>query len=80
VSNVGSRDESLWGTRGVRVITMMTIFLMAGSLSLYADWLASAKHHGGLPVYLGVIALILVGWASGLAFLRWRFKRNRDAA
>lgn len=80
MSNVANRAESVWGTRGVRVITMMTIFLMAGSLSLYADWLASAKHHGGLPVYLGVIALILVGWASGLALLRRRFKRNRDCA
>jgi len=80
VSNVANRPESVWGTKGVRVITLMTIFLMAGSLSMYADWLASAKHHGGLPVYLGVIALIFVGWASGLAFLRRRFKRTRDSA
>jgi hypothetical protein len=80
VSNVANRPESVWGTRGVRVITLVTIFLMAGSLSTYADWLASAKHHGGLTLYLGVIALILVGWASGVAFLRRRFERIRDPA
>jgi hypothetical protein len=75
VKKIGNRQERFWGTKSVRVITMMTVLLMAGSLLAYTVWLSSGRHQGGLPEYLGVIVFILVVWAVGLAILRRRYDR-----
>lgn len=80
MAKVENPPDSVWVTKGVRVVTLMTVSLMAGSISVYADWLASGKHHGGLIVYLGVVVVIVVGWAAGITLLRRRFNRTRDSA
>lgn len=76
---VKNHPDNVWATKGVRVATLMTISLMAGSLTVYAEWLSSSKHRGGLIVYLVVIAFNFVGWAIGIELLRRRFNRTRDS-
>jgi hypothetical protein len=70
-----ARHSAFWDTKGVRVITLMSILAMGGSLSTYADWLGSGNHHG-LSEYLGVIGAIVVAWIVGLVILKHRFDRS----
>lgn len=49
---------------------MIVIALMSASIFMFSVWLSKGYGKDKLPIYLGVIAVILIFWILGINLIR----------
>jgi hypothetical protein len=60
-----------------RKLTLIVIALMCASLFMLSLWLSKGYGKEKLPIYLGVITVILILWITGMALIK---KNNRNSS
>lgn len=53
-----------------RKLTLIVIALMSASIFMFSVWLSKGYGKDKLPIYLGVIAVILIFWILGINLIR----------
>ncbi len=61
-----------------RKLTLIVIALMSASIFMFSVWLSNGYGKDKLPIYLGVIAVILIFWISGMMLIRRNHRNSRS--
>jgi heme A synthase len=57
-----------------RILSILAVLLLAGSLFMYTVWSGSGHGHGYFQLFLAIDFVILLAWAVSMLLIR---KKNR---